>query len=174
MTGAELLENGMGRTLGFLGRAGAMVSITLLPHAEDEPEYQIHIDSDVSILLNGMVYTSSDEIDDDMPYGACEFDQKAAALLASGAAFQLERLSCDEAHLLHVIFDKGLELHTCSVSEPGEEMWRVFLSWTADIHLIGYPEGIVEEPPTLSQRELDERKRLLGSRIAKRCGDTMK
>lgn len=42
MTGVELLQNGIGRTLGFLGRAGAMISITLLSRAEDEPEYQIH------------------------------------------------------------------------------------------------------------------------------------
>ena len=40
MTGVELLQNGIGRTLGFLGRAGAMISITLLSRAEDEPEYQ--------------------------------------------------------------------------------------------------------------------------------------
>ena len=45
MTGVELLQNGIGRTLGFLGRAGAMISITLLSRAEDEPEYQIHIDT---------------------------------------------------------------------------------------------------------------------------------
>ena len=90
----ELLQNGIGRTLGFLGRAGAMISITLLSRAEDEPEYQIHIDTGVSILLNGVAYTSSAEINDDMPYGVCEFDQKAAALLASGDAFRLERLSC--------------------------------------------------------------------------------
>ena len=44
-------------------------------------------------------------------------------------------------------------------------MWRIFLSWTADIPLIGYPDGIVEELPTLSQRELDERKRLLCSTV---------
>ena len=139
MTGVELLQNGIGRTLGFLGRAGAMISITLLSRAEDEPEYQIHIDTGVSILLNGVAYTSSAEINDDMPYGVCEFDQKAAALLASGDAR----------------------------STPGlcEEMWRIFLSWTADIHLIGYPDGIVEELPTLSQRELDERKRLLCSTV---------
>ena len=50
MTGVELLQNGIGRTLGFLGRAGAMISITLLSRAEDEPEYQIHmIDTPVSI-----------------------------------------------------------------------------------------------------------------------------
>ena len=48
MTGVELLQNGIGRTLGFLGRAGAMISITLLSRAEDEPEYQIHIDTGVS------------------------------------------------------------------------------------------------------------------------------
>lgn len=107
MTGVELLQNGIGRTLGFLGRAGAMISITLLSRAEDEPEYQIHIDTGVSILLNGVAYTSSAEINDDMPYGACEFDQKAAALMASGDAFRLERLSYDEAYLLHVIFDNG-------------------------------------------------------------------
>lgn len=76
MTGVELLQNGIGRTLGFLGRAGAMISITLLSRAEDEPEYQIHIDTGVSILLNGVAYTSSAEINDDMPYGVCEFDQK--------------------------------------------------------------------------------------------------
>ena len=110
MTGVELLQNGIGRTLGFLGRAGAMISITLLSRAEDEPEYQIHIDTGVSILLNGVAYTSSAEINDDMPYGVCEFDQKTAALLASGDAFRLERLSYDEAYLLHVIFDNGLEL----------------------------------------------------------------
>ena len=156
MTGVELLQNGIGRTLGFLGRAGAMISITLLSRAEDEPEYQIHIDTGVSILLNGVAYTSSAEINDDMPYGVCEFDQKAAALLASGDAFRLERLSYDEAYLLHVIFDNGLELHTRSTPGLCEEMWRIFLSWTADIHLIGYPDGIVEELPTLSQRELDE------------------
>lgn len=165
MTGVELLQNGIGRTLGFLGRAGAMISITLLSRAEDEPEYQIHIDTGVSILLNGVAYTSSAEINDDMPYGACEFDQKAAALLASGDAFRLERLSYDEAYLLHVIFDNGLELHTRSTLGLCEEMWRIFLSWTADIHLIGYPDGIVEELPTLSQRELDERKRLLCSTV---------
>ena len=90
MTGVELLQNGIGRTLGFLGRAGAMISITLLSRAEDEPEYQIHIDTGVSILLNGVAYTSSAEINDDMPYGVCEFDQKAAALLASGDAFRLD------------------------------------------------------------------------------------
>ena len=117
-----------------------MISITLLSRAEDEPEYQIHIDTGVSILLNGVAYTSSAEINDDMPYGVCEFDQKTAALLASGDAFRLERLSYDEAYLLHVIFDNGLEL-------------------------IGYPDGIVEELPTLSQRELDERKRLLCSTV---------
>ena len=133
-----------------------MISITLLSRAEDEPEYQIHIDTGVSILLNGVAYTSSAEINDDMPYGVCEFDQKTAALLASGDAFRLERLSYDEAYLLHVIFDNGLELHTRST--PG-------LCWTADIHLIGYPDGIVEELPTLSQRELDERKRLLCSTV---------
>ena len=94
-----------------------MISITLLSRAEDEPEYQIHIDTGVSILLNGVAYTSSAEINDDMPYGVCEFDQKAAALLASGDAFRLERLSYDEAYLLHVIFDNGLELHTRST--PG-------------------------------------------------------
>lgn len=165
MTGVELLQNGIGRTLGFLGRAGAMISITLLSRAEDEPEYQIHIDTGVSILLNGVAYTSSAEINDDMPYGVCEFDQKAAALLASGDAFRLERLSYDEAYLLHVIFDNGLELHTRSTPGLCEEMWRIFLSWTADIHLIGYPDGIVEELPTLSQRELDERKRLLCSTV---------
>ena len=33
MTGVELLQNGIGRTLGFLGRAGAMISITLLSRA---------------------------------------------------------------------------------------------------------------------------------------------
>ena len=146
MTGVELLQNGIGRTLGFLGRAGAMISITLLSRAEDEPEYQIHIDTGVSILLNGVAYTSSAEINDDMPYGVCEFDQKAAALLASGDAFRLE-------------------LHTRSTPGLCEEMWRIFLSWTADIHLIGYPDGIVEELPTLSQRELDERKRLLCSTV---------
>ena len=70
MTGVELLQNGIGRTLGFLGRAGAMISITLLSRAE----YQIHIDTGVSILLNGVAYTSSAEINDDMPYGVCEFD----------------------------------------------------------------------------------------------------
>ena len=69
MTGVELLQNGIGRTLGFLGRAGAMISITLPSRAEDEPEYQIHIDTGVSILLNGVAYTSSAEINDDMPYG---------------------------------------------------------------------------------------------------------
>jgi hypothetical protein len=77
MTGVELLQNGIGRTLGFLGRAGAMISITLFSRAEDEPEYQIHIDTGVSILLNGVAYTSSAEINDDMPYGVCEFDQKS-------------------------------------------------------------------------------------------------
>ena len=122
MTGVELLQNGIGRTLGFLGRAGAMISITLLSRAEDEPEYQIHIDTGVSILLNGVAYTSSAEINDDMPYGVCEFDQKAAALLASGDAFRLERLSYDEAYLLHVIFDNGLELHTRSTPGLCEEM----------------------------------------------------
>ena len=95
-----------------------MISITLLSRAEDEPEYQIHIDTGVSILLNGVAYTSSAEINDDMPYGVCEFDQKTAALLASGDAFRLERLSYDEAYLLHVIFDNGLELHTRST--PGQ------------------------------------------------------
>ena len=83
----------------------------------------------------------------------------------NSCAFRLERLSYDEAYLLHVIFDNGLELHTRSTPGLCEEMWRVFLSWTADIHLIGYPDGIVEELPTLSQRELDERKRLLCSTV---------
>lgn len=69
MTGVELLQNGIGRTLGFLGRAGAMISITLLSRAEDEPEYQIHIDTGVSILLNGVAYTSSAEINDDHAVG---------------------------------------------------------------------------------------------------------
>ena len=46
MTGVELLQNGIGRTLGFLGRAGAMISITLLSRAEDEPEYQEHCHHD--------------------------------------------------------------------------------------------------------------------------------
>ena len=31
--------------------------------------------------------------------------------------------------------------------------------------VVGYPDGIVEELPTLSQRELDERKRLLCSTV---------
>lgn len=43
------------------------------------------------------------------------------------------------------------------------------MSWTADIHLIGYPEGVVEEAPELSQQELDERKRLLYKRMADRA-----
>lgn len=64
-----------------------------------------------------------------------------------------------------MIFDNGLELHTRSTPGLCEEMWRIFLSWTEDIHLIGYPDGIVEELPTLSQRELDERKRLLCSTV---------
>ena len=166
MTGVELLQNGIGRTLGFLGRAGAMISITLLSRAEDEPEYQIHIDTGVSILLNGVAYTSSAEINDDTAGMACASSIKKRRLCwHPETRFRLERLSYDEAYLLHVIFDNGLELHTRSTPGLCEEMWRIFLSWTADIHLIGYPDGIVEELPTLSQRELDERKRLLCSTV---------
>ena len=113
MTGVELLQNGIGRTLGFLGRAGAMISITLLSRAEDEPEYQIHIDTGVSILLNGVAYTSSAEINDDMPYGVCEFDQKAAALLqidahlALGQVAQVAHAGLD-AIIRAEIFSNGL------------------------------------------------------------------
>ena len=161
MTQAEQLQNGVGRTLKFLGRAAAMVSITLQSQAKDEPDYQIHIDTATSILLHGTSYTSTAEIDDSQPYGICEFDKKATAIVAAKESFRLERIFYDASNLLHLFFSNGLEIHACTVTEHSEEMWRVFLDWTADIHLIGYPEGIVEEPPLQAQPELDEQKRII-------------
>ena len=170
MTQAELLQNGVGRTLKFLGRAAAMVSITLQSQAKDEPDYQIHIDTDASILLRGALYTSTAEIDDSQPYGTCEFDKKAAAIMAAKESFRLERISYDASNLLHLFFSNGLEIHACTVTEHNEEMWRVFLDWTADILLIGYPEGIEEDPPTYTQAQLDERKRIFLSKYARHPG----
>ena len=158
MTEFELLQNGIGRHLSFLGRAGLMVSITLRAQLDGIPDYQIHLDTNVAIFLNGVEYTSSNEIDDDMPYGACEFDIKAETILLNSCEFCLKKIFYDEMFLLHLLFDNGLEIHTCAVSPKGSEMWRIFLSWTADIHLIGHPEGVIAEQSSFSQKELDARK----------------
>lgn len=169
MTRFELLQNGIGRSLAFLGRAGYMVSITLSSQSEAAPDYQVHIDVATTLVYNGEEYTSSDEIDDDLPYGACEFDKKVAGIMVSAHQFSLEKIFYDDAYCLHLIFSNGLEIHSHAVTEPGTEMWRIFLSWTADIHFIGYPKGVAEEAFELSQQELDERKRQLDQRIAARA-----
>lgn len=168
MTQSELLQDGVGRSLKFLGRAGYMVSITLRSQSGDAPDFQIHIDAAASIVFQGMKYTSSDEINEDVAYGTCEFDRKAAEIMASARQFSLEKIFYDDAYCLHLIFSNGLEIHSHAVTERGAEMWRIFLSWTADIHLIGRPEGVEEEPPELSQQELDERKQYLERRMAER------
>lgn len=168
MTQFELLQNGIGRSLGFLGRAGYMVSVTLLSRTEGAPDYQAQIDTMTSVAFQGTEYTSSCEIDDDAPYGVCEFDKKVAAIMSDKERFSLKRIFYDDAYCLHLLFNNGLEIHSHAVAEQGAELWRIFLSWTADIHLIGYPERVVEEAPELSQQELDERKRLLYKRMADR------
>ncbi len=169
MTQSELLQDGIGRSLKFFGRTGYMVSITLRSQSEDAPDYQIHIDTAASIVFGGGVYTSSAEINDNMAYGTCEFDRKAAEIMASARQFSLEKIFYDDAYCLHLIFSNGLEIHSLAATERGAEMWRIFLSWTADIHLIGRPEGVEEEPSELSQQELDERKQYLERRMAERA-----
>lgn len=171
MTQIELLQNGVGRCLQFLGRAGYMISITLSAKTEHEPDYQVHIDTTVSIVLDGSEYTSSSDIDDDLSYGACVFDKRAAAILSAKGSYRLENIFYDEAHMLHLYFSNGLEIHSIPASWAKGELWRVFLSWTADIHLIAYPDRIIEEPSELSQQELDARRRLWQKRTAQKRGE---
>lgn len=171
MTQAELLQNGIGRCLQFLGRAGWMISITLSAKTEHGSDYQVHIDTSISVVLNGKEYTSSSDIDDSLPYGACTFDKKMATILSATEPYRLRSISYDKAHMLHLYFSNGLEIHSVPASWAQGELWRVFRSWTADIHLIAYQNKIVEEPSELTQQELDARRQFWQKKIAQRKTD---
>ena len=84
MNQSELLQIGLGRTLTFFGRAGYMVSLSLNSQQAGQPNCEIHIDSPTSIFLHGKVYTTTAEIDDEIPYGLCEYDKKLGLLMDSG------------------------------------------------------------------------------------------
>ncbi len=172
MTEYELLQNGIGRKLKFIGRAGYMLSIALFGRTEYEVDYQIHLDTDASIILNGTIYTSSSEIDDSRPYGACTFDRKSVAILSSRDLYQLRAISYDKNVLLHLYFSNGLEIHTLpSSQESDDELWRIFLSWTAEPSLVAFHSATTMEIPSCSQKELDKKKVLLQRRAAQRLFD---
>ena len=145
MNQSELLQIGLGRTMTFFGRAGYMVSLSLDSQQAGQPSCEIHIDSPTSIFLHGKVYTTTAEIDDEIPYGLCEYDKKLGLLMDSGRKYILTNISYDQDYLLHLSFSNGLKIRSYSVEAPDAEMWRIFLRHTDDPHMVAYPTGIEME-----------------------------
>lgn len=142
MDQSELLQIGLGRSLSFFGRAGYMVSLSLDSRQAGQPSCEIHIDSPASILLHGKVYTTTAEIDDEIPYGLCDYDKKLKALMDSGRRYTLRNISYDQDYLLHLSFSNGLKIRSYPVEAPDAEMWRIFLWHTDEPHMVAYPTGI--------------------------------
>lgn len=142
MDQSELLQIGLGRSLSFFGRAGYMVSLSLDSQQAGQPSCEIHIDSPASILLHGKVYTTTAEIDDEIPYGLCDYDKKLKALMDSGRRYTLQNISYDQDYLLHLSFSNGLKIRSFPVEAPDAEMWRIFLWHTDEPHMVAYPTGI--------------------------------
>ena len=122
-----------------------MVSLSLDSQQAGQPSCEIHIDSPTSIFLHGKVYSTTAEIDDEIPYGLCEYDKKLGLLMDSGRKYILKKISYDQDYLLHLSFSNGLKIRSYPVEAPDAEMWRIFLRHTDDPHMVAYPTGIEME-----------------------------
>lgn len=158
MNRAELLNAGCGRQLTSLSRAGKTMTI-LLSEAEALPsEYAIHIQTNAKILLDGILLTSTDDIDADQPYGEGIYDRKVTKLLTDGNQYTVKSIQVDEKFCIKLRFDNGLEIFSCPEEEPPspqDELWRVFLVWYAGPYLTGYVDRIEMEEAEVSQERLD-------------------
>ena len=174
MNQAEILRAGCGRYLTFLGRAGETMTI-LLSVADSLPyEYAVHIQAKAQIILNGALLTSTDEIDDDRPYGECDYDRKVYGLLFCGVKYTVRSIEIDESFCIRLLFDNGLEIFSCPIGlecSPQDELWRIFLLWFAGSYLIGYFDHTLTEETEESQETLDAMKRNAELRRKKRESD---
>ena len=146
----EILEDGIGRKIVFLGRAGYMVNLSLSAKENDPFEYVVQIDTGADLIYQGQWYTGSDEMADKL---GAEYDIKIQRLLEAGSDIRLTRICYDEACCLHLFFDNSLEIHSrpLNTADYGEEdedymVWLVFYAHkAAENWVICYPGGVALE-----------------------------
>ena len=157
----DILQDGIGRRVTFLGRAAAMVDVSLSEKADDPYEYCIHIDTEADLFYQGEWYTGSCEMDQHMD---APYDRKVKALLEETESIVLTDIYYDETNCLHLLFDNSLEIHSRNTTDEEEEeddfVWIIFYGWKAADCLICYPKGVVLEHTKETQELVDTQKEL--------------
>lgn len=171
MNKQEFLQSGIGRKIIFIGRAADMISISLSPTSECPYVFVIHIMTDGEIFLDGKLLTNTKEIFEFVHPDVTKYDSKIADLQSSEKAFYLQKISYDNQNCLHAEFSDGLELHSCFSeldAQTDDELWRVFLHWKAEAHLIATGQGVMLEECEETQEELDRQRAILHEAREKR------
>lgn len=164
MTEQELLQNGIGRKLIFLGRAADMISVSLSSTKDCSSEFAIHILTDCEICFCGRLFARANEVYYVTQSGRTVYDEKVAQLMSSGKDYVLENLSYDSHGCLHVEFSNELMIRTLSersMTDADDELWRVFLVHAATPHLIGTASGVYLEEANCTQQELENNRNAL-------------
>lgn len=168
----ELLQSGIGRKIIFIGRAADMISISLSPTSECPYEFVIHIMTDGEIFLDGKLLTNTEEIFEFVLPSVTKYDNKIAELQNSEKAFYLQKIFYDDRNCIHAEFSDGLEIHSCLSeldAQTDDELWRVFLHWKAEAHLIATGQGVILETCDETQEELDRKRTILQEAREKRA-----
>ena len=166
MTTNQLIQQGIGRRLVFLGRAADMVSMSLSMIEACPYEYDIHISAGCDICKNGVLMTCTDDIylDEDIETSSelvfyTLFDKKIKQLMNTGEIFILQELGYDAQHCLYAKFSGALEIRSHpDENNTDDELWRIFYPWKAEPHLIATQKSVHLEQFDFVQETLDQRK----------------
>lgn len=167
----ELLRSGIGRKIIFIGRAADMISVSLSPTSQCPYEFAIHIMTDGEIFLDGRLLTSTKDISEFVQPNLTKYDCKVSELRNSEKEYYLKEIFYDDRNCLHAEFSDGLEIRSCpndSNPHKGNELWRVFLCWKAEAHLIATGDGVIVEACEETQEELDKMRAIMQEARKKR------
>lgn len=164
----ELFQSGIGRSITFWGRAADMLSLSLSATEQSPYGFVIHIMTISEVYYYNKLLTSTNDMyDDNGVYGAATYDKKISKIWTGKEKYTLQKLFYDDFYCLHAIFDNGLEICSCPNEEnfsETDELWRVFLEWSAEIQVVAYPNGIEEQKSDCTQEKLNRIRNELAKR----------
>ncbi len=152
----EILNDGIGRTLAFLGREAGMVDIGLSCKDGNSDDYNVHIDTETDFIYHGKWYTGTSDMDAKRD---SRYDKKVKVLMETDGTIKLTQFYFDTNRCLHLYFDNSLEIHSRLYESEEEDkdryVWLVFYPWVAKDWVICYPDRIEIEPSEESQEYLN-------------------
>ena len=164
----QLLSEGEGKRVAFIGRAADMISINLY---SERWEYgiDIHIMGEADFSCDHRFILRSEDMF--RSFGNKDgllYDRTIPPLFHEDCV--LEKLKIDRESRLHLEFSNHIELVTRISNEKADdfEIWRLFFPWTTMPHIVCYSNNIEIESETCSELEIQERRERFLKRMEER------